>query len=80
MVLANASAYWQTSALNVNLNEAMKSRAIIEQAKGMLMARSPHMTPDQAFELLAKASQRENVKLREIAERIVRRLPPTSGE
>lgn len=80
VVLANASAYWQSSAMSTNLHEAMKSRAIIEQAKGMLMARSPDMTSDQAFDLLAKASQRENVKLREIAERIVRRLPPTSGE
>jgi AmiR/NasT family two-component response regulator len=51
----------------------MQSRAVIEQAKGILMARSPALTADEAFELLRKASQRENVKLRDIAQRIVDR-------
>lgn len=39
----------------------------------------PGMTADDAFELLRKASQRENVKLRLIARRIVERRPPPSG-
>jgi GAF domain-containing protein len=73
IVLANASAYWGASQLSEQLSEAMRSRAVIEQAKGMLMARSPQMTADDAFELLRKASQRENVKLRDIAQRIVER-------
>ena len=30
-----------------------------------------HCTPDEAFNMLVKASQRENVKLRDIALRIV---------
>jgi GAF domain-containing protein len=75
VVLANASAYWSAYALSQNLSEAMKSRAVIEQAKGMLMARSETLSPDDAFDLLRKASQRENVKLREIAQRIVNRQP-----
>jgi GAF domain-containing protein len=74
--LANVTAYRTAFELGQNLTEAMKSRAVIEQAKGMLMARTPGMTPDQAFELLRTASQRENVKLREIAQRIVERRPP----
>lgn len=73
IVLANASAYWEASQLSEQLTQAMKSRAVIEQAKGILMARSPHLGPDEAFDLLRKASQRENVKLREIAQRIVDR-------
>ena len=48
----------------------MSSRAVIEQAKGVLMAEQGCL-PEEAFELLRAASQRENVKLREIAERIV---------
>jgi AmiR/NasT family two-component response regulator len=48
----------------------MKSRAVIEQAKGMLMA-AQRCSEDEAFELLVAASQRENVKLRDIATRIV---------
>lgn len=72
VVLANASAYWRAYELSEQLNEAMQSRATIEQAKGILMGQSG-VGPDEAFELLRKASQRENLKLREIAERIVQR-------
>jgi GAF domain-containing protein len=77
IVLANASAYWEATQLSEQLSEAMKSRAVIEQAKGMLMAQSPQLTADAAFDLLRRASQRENLKLRDIAQRIVdRRTPP----
>ena len=69
----NASAYWQATQLSEQLGQAMQSRAVIEQAKGILMARSPHLEADEAFDLLRKASQRENVKLRDIAQRIVDR-------
>jgi putative methionine-R-sulfoxide reductase with GAF domain len=79
-VLSNVSAYWTAFDLSQNLNQAMKTRAVIEQAKGMIMARSPGLTADDAFDLLRKASQRENVKLRLIAQRIVERRSPTSGQ
>ncbi len=69
--IANASAYWSAQATADNLNEAMKTRAVIEQAKGVLMGQQRGTTPDEAFELLVKASQRENLKLRDIAQRIV---------
>jgi GAF domain-containing protein len=77
-VVANAAAYWSAYELGQQMNEAMQSRAVIEQAKGILMARSPSLGPDGAFDLLRKASQRENVKLRDIAQRIVDRR--TGGE
>jgi len=70
IVLANAQAYWDARELSSGLSEAMKHRAVIEQAKGMLMA-SQGCDEDSAFELLVRASQRENLKLREIAQRIV---------
>lgn len=73
IVLANASDYWEAAELSEQLAQAMKSRAVIEQAKGMLMAQSPSLDPDAAFDLLRRASQRENVKLRDIAVRIVER-------
>ena len=73
IVLANATAYWDSRHLAEQLTEAMQSRAVIEQAKGMLMARSPGMTADEAFDVLRRASQRENVKLRDIAMRLVER-------
>ena len=73
IVLANASSYWDAYTLSEQLTEAMRSRAIIEQAKGMLMARSPDLSADEAFHMLSAASQRENVKLRDIAQRITDR-------
>ena len=70
IVAANAQAYWDAQALSYRLGEAMKSRAAIEQAKGILMG-VQRCGPDEAFDLLRRASQRENVKLREIAQRMV---------
>jgi hypothetical protein len=49
---------------------ALESRDLIGQAKGLLMARS-EIDSDAAFELLVRASQRMNVKLVEIARRMV---------
>jgi AmiR/NasT family two-component response regulator len=51
------------------LRAAMEHRSVIEQAKGVLM-HSMRCSPDAAFAVLVAASQRENVKLRDIAMRI----------
>jgi AmiR/NasT family two-component response regulator len=51
------------------LHATMEHRAVIEQAKGVLM-HSIHCSADAAFAVLVAASQRENVKVRDIAERI----------
>ena len=52
------------------LMHAMQSRAVIDQAKGIIMAER-RCTADEAFEALAQASQRANRKLRDIAQDIV---------
>lgn len=54
----------------VNLERALASRDIIGQAKGILMAES-HVTGDEAFDMLIRASQRLNKKLNTVAEDIV---------
>jgi GAF domain-containing protein len=72
IVFANASAYWAVFDLSEQLGEAMASRAVIEQAKGVLMA-AMGCTPDAAFDLLRQQSQTENRKLRVVAEEIVAR-------
>jgi putative methionine-R-sulfoxide reductase with GAF domain len=72
-VLSNAQAYWGAVELGQQLREAMDSRSVIEQAKGVLMATSKGVDADQAFVLLRAASQRENRKLRDIASEIVER-------
>jgi AmiR/NasT family two-component response regulator len=51
----------------------MKSREIISQAVGILMAGGAKTVAD-AFDMLTSASQRENRKVREIAEGIVHRV------
>jgi GAF domain-containing protein len=79
IVLANAQAYWDAYQLSQDLNEAMRSRATIEQAKGILMG-AQRCGADEAFQMLVRASQRENRKLREIADEIVGRAArPRSG-
>lgn len=51
------------------LEQKAESRDVIGRAKGILMARSG-ASDDEAFAMLKGASQRMNVRLREIAERI----------
>jgi GAF domain-containing protein len=70
IVLANAQAYWDARQLSARLGEAMEARSVIEQAKGILMS-SQGCDDAAAFDVLIKASQRENLKLRDIARRIV---------
>jgi len=52
------------------LETALESRAVIEQAKGILIERHK-LTPDQAFDTLAKVSMNRNIKVRDIAEHLV---------
>jgi GAF domain-containing protein len=53
-----------------NLRTALDSRATIDQAKGIVMARHG-CDPDEAFRILVNLSSNSNVKLREIAARLV---------
>ena len=69
-LLANVQAYWDARELAERLQRAMRSRATIEHAVGILMARGGG-TPEETFQLLVRASQRENRKLRDIAADIV---------
>jgi GAF domain-containing protein len=70
VAVVNADAHAQLSDQTRNMRLAMDSRAVIEQAKGVLMAQR-HVDSDQAFEILREASQRYNRKLRDIAVGIV---------
>jgi AmiR/NasT family two-component response regulator len=47
------------------------SRAVIEQAKGILMERHK-IKEDEAYTILTHASQRTNTKLRDVASELVR--------
>ena len=70
IVLANATAYWSARAKAEQLEAALASRAVIEQAKGIIIS-TMRCTADEAFGILTKQSQQQNRKLREIATEIV---------
>ncbi|HEX7135554.1 MAG TPA: GAF and ANTAR domain-containing protein [Iamia sp.] len=57
-----------------HLQAALDTRDVIATAKGMLMA-GTEISDDEAFDILRRASQRLNVKLRVVAERVVHREP-----
>jgi len=69
-VLREAESRTGLAQLVGQLQEAMRSRATIEQAKGMLMA-AHGCDADAAFRLLADMSSRTNVKVRVIAAKLV---------
>ena len=54
----------------VNLHAALATREIIGQAQGILMERD-RLSPDQAFDILRRASQHLNLKLRDVAQNLV---------
>ncbi|BBX45206.1 GAF and ANTAR domain-containing protein [Mycobacterium cookii] len=54
----------------IRLQRALDSRAVIDQAIGIIRSRSGG-TADEAFERLAQISQGENVKLHAVAQRLV---------
>lgn len=60
-----------------NLQAALVTRAVIDQAKGILMDRHK-LTPDQAFQVLAQMSMKTNRKLHAVADELVLTgdLPP----
>ena len=71
VAVANADALARAADAADNMQAAMRTRAVIEQAKGILMERH-RLTADDAFAVLTRASQRTNTKLRDIAEELAR--------
>jgi hypothetical protein len=55
---------------NEGLREALRTRAVIEQAKGILMERRT-CSPDEAFAEIRRISQRENARLADVAATLV---------
>ncbi len=76
VAVATATLYAESYELSRQLQQAMESRAVIEQAKGILMA-AQRCGPDAAFQILVRASQNQNRKLRAIASEIVDRYGST---
>lgn len=53
-----------------DLQDAMETRKLVEKAKGILMKRS-NLSEEDAFKMMQAHSQKENKKMREIAESIL---------
>lgn len=78
VAVASATLYAESFELAHQLQQAMESRAVIEQAKGILMA-AQRCSADEAFDILVRASQNQNRKLRAIATEIVERYSRRSA-
>jgi GAF domain-containing protein len=74
LACVTAERYWGTQSVVEQLEEALKSRDVIGQAKGVLMAQRK-ITETEAFDVLRTTSQRLNIKLRDLAEQVA-----TTGE
>ena len=78
VALANAHLYDVTATLAQHMQAAMESRAVIEQAKGIIMGER-RCTADEAFRIMSKLSQDSNRKLRDVAAALVARAQQTPG-
>jgi GAF domain-containing protein len=70
VAVSNMRDYEAARSMAVNLQTALESRAVIDQAKGILMERHK-LSADQAFQVLARISMQKNIKLRLVAEELV---------
>jgi hypothetical protein len=68
--VSNTYLYEAAVARAEHLQSALDSRAVIDQAKGILMERF-RLTPDAAFQALTRVSMESNTKLRDVALRFV---------
>ena len=67
--------------MSENLRTALASRAVIDQALGIIMGRN-RCTADAAFDILRTTSQNRNTKLRDVAVEVVTAVsgePPAPG-
>jgi GAF domain-containing protein len=70
IVLTNFKDYTRAQELGGQLREALQSRDMIGMAKGILMSRE-NVDESTAFDMLRQLSQHENVKLKEVASRLL---------
>ncbi|MCW2571044.1 MAG: Response regulator with antiterminator output domain [Frankiales bacterium] len=68
--IANMHLYESSKTVLDQMRIAAESRAVIDQARGVLMARH-RCTADEAFDMLRLASQSANRKIRDIAREVV---------
>jgi GAF domain-containing protein len=70
VAIGNAQLYTDAAAQAAQMREAMEYRAVIEQAKGIIMA-DRRCTAQEAFDILRHVSNDTNRKLRDVADMLV---------
>jgi AmiR/NasT family two-component response regulator len=75
--MTNAHLYETQRTVAQHMQAAMLSRAVIEQAKGIIMAQR-RCTADEAFAILSKISQDTNRKVRDVAASLVAHAASTA--
>jgi GAF domain-containing protein len=78
VAVVNAMGYQGAAELAEHMQAAMANRAAIEQAKGIIMAQN-RCDAEQAFNILRRASQGRNVKVRDLAQELVASMPARPG-
>jgi GAF domain-containing protein len=79
VALSNAMTYHDAAALAEHMRAAMESRSVIEQAKGVIMAQN-RCDAQRAFDILRRASQGRNVKLRDLAHELVAQVASAAAD
>jgi transcriptional regulator with GAF, ATPase, and Fis domain len=79
VVLANSANRAEVEMTNARLRSSLETRGVIAQAKGILMA-SEDISGEAAFDILRRASQRTNRKLRDIATELVANWPRSATD
>jgi GAF domain-containing protein len=77
VAMTNAHLYETQRTLAQHMQAAMLNRAVIEQAKGIIMAQR-RCTADEAFAILSKISQDTNRKVRDVAAGLVAHAASTA--
>jgi transcriptional regulator with GAF, ATPase, and Fis domain len=80
VAISNSQTYSSAVHLSEQLKDAIKTREVIGEAKGILMAQEG-VSEDEAFDMLKRVSQNSNVKLHDIAQKVVDKAgkkPPPS--
>jgi GAF domain-containing protein len=70
LALSAAQSHQDEERRAISFQAALRTRELIGEALGILMERE-RITADQAFDILRRASQHLNVKLREVAQNLV---------
>jgi hypothetical protein len=77
-VIGNMSSYTDAERTAFQLREAAESRALVDQAKGILM-HALGCSADQAFERMRQISQQHDLRVTEVARRIIDSRLPTAS-